>query len=79
MKKEEILARINVIFVDAFDNEDLVIDYTTTAKDVTGWDSLMQMTLIEMIEDEFGIRFKMSEVSEMKDIGDMIDIIIRHI
>jgi acyl carrier protein len=79
MTREEVLSKVNEIFVDAFDREDLVIGFETTAADVEGWDSLMQMNLIEMIEDEFNMRFDMDEVVTMADVGSMIDIIISRI
>lgn len=79
MSREEVLSKVNEIFIDAFDREDLVIGFETTAGEVEGWDSLMQMNLIEMIEDEFHIRFEMDEVVEMENVGAMIDIIITRI
>lgn len=79
MSREDVLSKVNEIFVDAFDKEDLKVNFETTAKDVDGWDSLMQMNLIEMIEDEFDIRFDMNEVVNMKNIGEMVDIIISKI
>lgn len=79
MSREQVLSKINEIFIDAFDMEDLKIDFETTAADVEGWDSLMQMNLIEMIEDEFDIRFDMDEVVGMENVGAMIDIILSKI
>ena len=79
MSREDVLSKVNDIFKDAFDNEDLVIGFQTTANDVEGWDSLMQMNLIDMIEDEFGMRFDMDEVVGMENVGSMIDIIISRI
>jgi acyl carrier protein len=79
MSREEALKNVNEIFKDAFDDEDLVIGFETTAADIEGWDSLMQMNLIEMIEDEFNIRFTMDEAGTMPDVGAMIDIIISKI
>lgn len=79
MDREAVLSKVNEIFKDAFDKEDLVIGFQTTAADVEGWDSLMQMNLIEMIEDEFGMRFDMDEVVGMENVGSMIDIIISRI
>lgn len=79
MSREEVLSKVNAIFIDAFDREDLVINFQTTASDVEGWDSLMQMNLIAMIEDEFNMRFSMDEVIGMENVGAMIDIILSHI
>lgn len=79
MSREEVLNRVNEIFIDAFDRENIVIGFDTTASDVEGWDSLMQMNLIEMIEDEFNMRFDMDEVVGMENVGAMIDIIMSRI
>lgn len=79
MPREEVLSKVNEIFVDAFDRENLIIDFETTASDIEGWDSLMQMNLIEMIEDEFNMRFDMDEVVGMENVGAMIDIIMSRI
>lgn len=76
MSREEILKKVNEIFVDAFDKEDLVVGFETTASDIEGWDSLMQMNLIEMIEDEFDIRFDMDDIIKMENVGSMIDIVL---
>ncbi len=79
MTKEEILAKINEIFQDAFDDEELVVTAATTASDVEGWDSLMQMNLIEMVEDEFDFQFSMDEATGLKNVGDMVDVVAAHI
>lgn len=79
MSREEVLNKVNEIFIDAFDREKIVIGFDTTASDVEGWDSLMQMNLIEMIEDEFNMRFDMDEVVGMENVGAMIDIIMSRI
>lgn len=75
MNREEILEKINEVFRDSFDREDLVIREETTAADVEGWDSLKHLSLLEAVEDEFDMRFTMAEVSGMKNIGEMISII----
>ncbi len=77
MTREEVLDKVNDIFKDVFNREDLVINFETTAKDVEGWDSLKQITLIEIIEGEFNIGFSMEEIVEMADVGKMVDIILQ--
>ncbi|MCR5416107.1 MAG: acyl carrier protein [Pseudobutyrivibrio sp.] len=76
MTREEALAKINEIFQDAFDDDELVVTETTTANDVDGWDSLMQMNLIEMVEDEFEFQFTMEQVSSLKNVGSMVDVVL---
>ena len=79
MNKEEILKKVNEIFADAFDRENLVVGLETTSLDLEGWDSLMQMNLIEMIEDEFDIRFDMADIIGIENVGSMIDLILKKI
>ena len=79
MTKEEILVKINEIFQDAFDDEFLEINIATTANDIEGWDSLMQMNLIEMVEDEFDFQFSMDEATGLKNVGNMVDVVAAHI
>lgn len=72
---EEIYERLNAVFRDFFDDEDIELDEETTADDIDDWDSLNHITLMAAVEDEFGIRFTMGEVSGMKNVGEMAQII----
>lgn len=76
MDKNEVLAKVTEIIRDVFDNDDIVVMESTVADDVEGWDSLMHITLIGTIEDEFDIKFAMKDVIGMKNVGDMVDIIM---
>ena len=59
MTREEVYERLNAVFADVFDDEDLTVNDETTAADVDGWDSLMHITLIDAVEEEFDISFDM--------------------
>ena len=72
---DEIFERLNTVFRDFFDDEDIELDEETTADDIDDWDSLNHITLRAAVEDEFGIRFTMGEVSGMKNVGEMAQII----
>ncbi|MBR3929605.1 MAG: acyl carrier protein [Clostridia bacterium] len=71
----EILKKLTKVFKEVFDDASLKISEKTTAKDVEGWDSLMHITLIAEVEDAFRVRFSMKEVTGMKNVGEMIDLI----
>ena len=75
MTHEAILETLNEIFQDIFDDDSLVITETTTANDVEDWDSIEHINLIDAVEKEFGMKFKMQEVSGMKNVGEMVQII----
>lgn len=75
MDRQEIIKRLNEVFRDVFDDEDIVVDAETTADDIEDWDSIEHINLISAVEGEFKIRFTMGEVSGMKNVGEMIEII----
>lgn len=75
MTREEILDKVNEIFHEVFDDDSIEVFEDTTAEDVDDWDSLMHITLISEIEDEFGFKFQMKDVVGMKNVGEMLDII----
>ncbi len=79
MDRNEILAKINEIAKDVFDNDEVELTEATTAADVEEWDSLSHLSLVSDIEDEFGIRFTLAEVSGSKNVGELIDAIVKHI
>ncbi|HBH96107.1 MAG TPA: acyl carrier protein [Ruminococcaceae bacterium] len=72
---EEIYSRLNDVFRDVFDDDSITVNESTTANDIEDWDSLNHITLIDAVESEFGVRFTMGEVSGMKNVGEMAEII----
>ena len=70
-----IINQLNEVFQNVFEDDDLVIDRHLTAKDVQDWDSLMHVTLVLAVEKEFSIRLLSSEVTNLKTVGDFIDLI----
>lgn len=79
MTEEEIYERLNEVFRDVFDDDTIEVDDLTTADDIDDWDSLEHINLIAAVEKEFGIKFRMGEVSGMQDVGEMVEIIMSRI
>lgn len=75
MTREEVYSRLKEVFNDVFD-KDVELGDSTTAADVPGWDSLTHITLIGTVEDEFDIKFPMKDVVHMKNVGEMVSLII---
>lgn len=75
MNRTEILEKLNEVFHDVFDNNDIVVTEQTNANDIEEWDSLIHITLISAVEDEFDVSFDMKTVVSTKNVGDMIDAI----
>lgn len=75
MDTNEIYSRLNRVFQDVFDDDTIMVTPATTADDIEDWDSLEHITLISAVEKEFKVKFKMGEISSMKNVGEMADII----
>lgn len=75
MTAKELTKRLTEVFRDVFDDDSIVITPATTADDIENWDSIEHITLIGAVEDEFGMKFKMGEVSGMNNVGEMMKLI----
>jgi acyl carrier protein len=73
MEKSEILKKVNNIFIDVLDNEDIKLTNETKASDIAEWDSLSNIQLVVAIEHEFGLRFSSEEIPSWKNVGDMVN------
>lgn len=67
--------QLQEIFRDIFDDKSIEIFDEMTAKDLEDWDSLMHMNLIVAMEEEFSIKFTMTEMLDVKKVGDFIALI----
>jgi acyl carrier protein len=71
----DILFKLQPIFIDIFDDNDLVITRESNATSVVDWDSLAHINLVVAIEQEFNIKFALGELQALKNVGDMVDLI----
>ena len=76
MTKEEIYEQLNEVFRDVFDDETITVGESTTSDDIEDWDSLEHINLIAAVEQQFGMKFNMGQVVSMKNVGEMVDIIL---
>jgi len=72
MELHVIKERLQNVFRDVFDDEELVIFDEMTAEDIEEWDSLKHVQLIVASEKEFGITFKTAEIMELKNVGEFV-------
>ena len=63
--------RLTTIFRTILRQPGLVLRDDLTARDVAGWDSLNHINLVIQIEQEFRIRFSNSEVTSLRNVGDL--------
>lgn len=76
MTREEVFERLNIVFRDVFDDDDIVVTDSTTSDDIEDWDSLEHINLVAAVEKEFDIKFSMGQVVTMKNVGEMVDVIL---
>ena len=67
MTREEVYERLNGVFREVLE---------TVADDVDGWDSFEHINLIVGVEEEFHFKIPMGKVVTMKNVGEMVDIIL---
>ena len=79
MTREEVYETLNGVFQDVFDDESIEVHDETTSDDIEDWDSLEHINLIAAVEQEFGVKFNMGQVVSMKNVGEMMDIILSQI
>lgn len=73
------LEKIQPIFREIFDDEELTVTEETVAADVEDWDSFAQMQIVMAIEEMFDIKFSTNEVTNFKNVGDVVQAIESHI
>jgi acyl carrier protein len=79
MAASGMIKQLNVVFREVFDDEDLVIDETTTAETIDEWDSIGHIQLILAVEKAFKLRFTTAEIAETKKPGQNVGTFARMI
>lgn len=75
MENNEILAKLQDVFRDVFDNEEIEITVDTVAEDIEEWDSLAHIQLVNELEKEFKIKLSAKEILSWDNVGEMIEAI----
>lgn len=75
MTKNGVLVKLTNIFREIFNDREIVINNKTTAQDIDNWDSLTHMLLISKVEEEFEIKFKLKELNNLNNVGNLVEII----
>ncbi len=76
MSREEVFDKLNEVFRDVFDDEDITVNDSTTADDIEDWDSLEHINLVVAVEKIFSVKFNMGETAKLKNVGEMVDLIL---
>jgi acyl carrier protein len=77
METNEIVSRLTPIFRDVFSDDALVVSEGMTAVDVPTWDSLSNINMIIAVEKAFGVKFSIKDVRNLKNVGELLELIKR--
>ena len=79
MEREELQNEIQSIAREVFQKPELVVSDAMCAADVDTWTSLSFMQFLTAIENKFGFKFKMMELLQLRNMGAVIDMTLKHI
>ncbi len=72
---ENVLARVEEVFHEAFGTDSQLISLETTPSDVPAWDSVGHLDLASRLEQAFGISFDVDDLMEMENVREIVRII----
>jgi acyl carrier protein len=75
MQREEIIKKLNSVFAEVLDNDNISLTETSSAKNVEDWNSLNHILLVSEIETQFKIKFTASEIQSWANVGEMCNTI----
>jgi len=75
MERIEIINRVEKILVNLLKHHNFEMRDDLTAADVKGWDSLTHIMIIDDIEKDFGVKFKIKELVRLTNMGSLIELI----
>ncbi len=79
MDREEVFQSVVEIAKDVFGNESIELTEESTAADVEEWDSLTHLSLINELEEKYGVGFTFDEVTGSKNLGELLNALMKHI
>jgi acyl carrier protein len=75
MESADLNDRMTSVFREVFDDDSLVLSPEMSADDIDDWDSLSHIRLIVSHEKEFGVKFKTTEIGDIRNVGGLIDLL----
>lgn len=77
MNREQLLKELNLIFINIFEDESILLKDTTTTDDIETWDSLTHIQMITAVEKRYKIRFDLNELLNLKNVGDLCNAVLK--
>jgi acyl carrier protein len=75
MRMENVLAKVQEVFHEAFGTDPQLISLETTPSDMPAWDSVGHLDLASRLEQAFSISFDVDDLMEMENVREIVRII----
>lgn len=79
MAKQELIDRVNTILAEEFEKDVETLTPDADIKTTLELDSLSLVDMVALIEQEFGVKMKGTEVSKIKTFSALYDFIEEHL
>ena len=76
---QDVMNSCNEIFRTVFSDNELSISASTSASDISDWDSLAQIRLLMAMEQTFEIQFSLDEVEDLQNVGEIVELIMEKV
>ena len=76
MERKEIFKKLNEIFEETLDLDQVELNEETSANDIEEWDSLANIQLVIAIQKAFSVKFTSTEIISWRNVGDMVNCIL---
>ncbi len=76
MTEPEVYPKITAILREVFDRDDIEATPTLAADQVEGWDSFKQVEILIAVQEEFSLKFSSRELDSLKNVGDLVKIVV---
>ena len=75
MTRTAVYEKLNKVFRDVFDDDSITVNDATTTNDIEDWDSLEHINLMTSVQKAFKVKLTMGEISGLKNVGELVDIL----
>ena len=76
VSREQAYVLLNDIIQDVIGGDTISVSDATTAADVPGWDSLVQISVLAAAEIRFGVEIRAAEAARLATVGELVDLIL---
>jgi acyl carrier protein len=73
LNEDKILEKLEGIFRNFFEDDDLRLRIETTSEDLPEWDSVVHIQLVYEIEEAFGVQFDAEDIMKMNEVRFIAD------